>query len=342
VAVEVETTVVEARPAGDEVARDVQSRPDAGDRVFLGVTTSAGLFVLAITGAVGLFLFFQALKALRAVGVFSFLTTAAWQPDALNFGVAAVIAGTVTIAVVAIAISTPIATGTALFIAEIAPGPLKRALVGIVDLMAAVPSVVFGLWGFAYLQVNALGLARWISTWLGWIPIFQVSGADPSDPLSTNSVYASSAFIAGIVVGLMIAPIQCSIMRDVFSQAPPGEREGAFALGATRWGMIRAVVLPFGTGGMIGGTMLALGRALGETIAVYLIISPDFDLKFHPLEKGANSVSALIATRYGDASELGLSALFAAGLVLFVFTLVVNFTASTIVARSRSGAMSDG
>ena len=138
----------------------------------------------------------------------------------------------------------------------------------------------------------------------------------------------------------MIAPIITSIMREVFQQAPLGEREGALALGSTRWGMIKSVVLPFGRGGMIGGTMLGLGRALGETIAVYMIISPVFVIQPHILQNGASSVSALIALRYGEATEFGMSALMAAGLALFVMTLIVNFAASTIVARSRSGASS--
>ncbi len=146
---------------------------------------------------------------------------------------------------------------------------------------------------------------------------------------------------AGIVVSLMIVPTQTSVMREAFSQAPLGEREGALALGSTRWGMIRTVVLPFGRGGIIGGTMLALGRALGETIAVVMIISPIFSINPQVLKTGTNSVSALIALRYGEASQFGLSALMAAGLVLFIITLIVNFTASTIVARSRSGAESN-
>jgi phosphate transport system permease protein len=143
------------------------------------------------------------------------------------------------------------------------------------------------------------------------------------------------------VVGLMIAPIQCALMREVFSQAPAGEREGAFALGATRWGMIRTVVLPFGQGGIIGATMIALGRALGETIAVVLIISPLYKINFHILHSGAISVSSLIETLYSEASPFGLAALFAAGLALFLMTLVINFTAASIIARSRSGAESN-
>jgi phosphate transport system permease protein len=139
----------------------------------------------------------------------------------------------------------------------------------------------------------------------------------------------------------MVMPIQSSVMREVFSQVPLGEREGAFALGATRWGAIRVVSLPFARGGIIGGTMLGLGRALGETIAVLLIISPSFEINFRILESGGNSVSSLIALGYKEASSFGLSALMAAGLALFAMTLVVNFIASAFVARSRSGASSE-
>lgn len=139
----------------------------------------------------------------------------------------------------------------------------------------------------------------------------------------------------------MVVPTQTSVMREAFSQAPVGEREGALALGATRWGMIRAVVLPFGRGGVIGATMLGLGRALGETIAVYMIISPLFSFNWEVLKTGGNSVSALIALRYGESSQFGLSALMAAGLALFLITLVINFGASLVVARSRSGAQTN-
>ena len=138
----------------------------------------------------------------------------------------------------------------------------------------------------------------------------------------------------------MVVPTQTSVMREAFSQTPMGEREGALALGSTRWGMIQTVVLPFGRGGIIGGVMLGLGRALGETIAVYMIISPIFVINWELLKTGTNSVSSLIALRYGESSQFGLSALMAAGLVLFLITLAINFTASSIVARSRSGAES--
>ena len=140
---------------------------------------------------------------------------------------------------------------------------------------------------------------------------------------------------------MMVLPMACAVMRQVFSQTPQGEKEAALALGATRWGMISAVVLPFGRGGIIGGTMLGLGRALGETIAVVLIISPTFEVKPNLTEIGSNSVSALIAGRFGEANAAQLSALLAAGFVLFLITLVVNTLASVVVNRSRSGAGTD-
>ena len=311
-----------------------------GDRVFGGIASLSGVIVLTIIGAVGLFLAIEATQALSATGL-SFLTTSTWQPDRGEFGIASVLFFTVFIAVVAVAIALPISMGTALFIAEVAPTWLRSTLVALVDLMAAVPSVVYGLWGLFLLQGQVIGLSRWLNAWLGWLPFFDVTGADPNNPLSAATVYTASTFIAGIAVAMMVMPIQCVVMREVFSQVPPGEREGAFALGSTRWGMIRVVSLPFGRGGIIGGTMLGLGRALGETIAVLLIISPRFDITFHVLEAGSNSVASLIAIRYTESSGFGLSALFAAGLALFAVTLVVNFTASFFVARSRSGASSE-
>ncbi|MFJ6196619.1 phosphate ABC transporter permease subunit PstC [Micromonospora sp. NPDC092111] len=326
--------------AGADQPRPLRPRRGPADLVFRGGVRAAGVLVLLVMTMVGVFLAYRATLALRVAGP-DFLTTETWEPDSGNFGIAAVLTGTVLIAAVAICVAVPLATGTALYISEFAPRRIRRTLVSLVDLMAAVPSVVYGLWGAFLLQGQVIGLSRWLSTWLGWIPPFRVSGADPRDPLSPPAAYTSSTFIAGLVVALMITPIVCSVMREVFSQAPVGEREGAYALGATRWGMIRAVVLPFGKGGMIGGSMLGLGRALGETIAVYMIISPVFAIQPHLLANGANSVSALIALRYGDASTIGISALMAAGLALFTLTLVVNFVASSIIARSRSGAASD-
>ena len=337
------TTTVYVPPPADHpmpTPRQLVASRDRGDRLFRGGSLSTGIAVLAIMAGVGLFLTIEAWDALERQGV-SFLTTAEWQPDRAEFGIAAVLLFTVSIALVAVTVALPMAMGAALFITQVAPPRLRSTFVAMIDLMAAVPSVVYGLWGLFFFQGKVVGLSRWISHWFGWIPIFEVTGSEPNNPLPTMTVYTASTFIAGIVVALMVMPIQCSIMREVFSQVPIGEREGALALGATRWGMIRIVALPFARGGIIGGTMLGLGRALGETIAVLLIISPRFDISFNILEAGSNSVSSLIALRFGESSGFGLSALMAAGLALFAMTLVVNFTASAFVARSRSGASSE-
>ncbi len=322
------------------IRRSIRPRLSRGDRAFRGMTRVSALVVLGVIAAIGLFLSIQAFTAIR-VAKFSFVTTQAWEPDVHRFGVGGIMVGTVLIALVAVVIAVPISLGLALFISEIAPQRLKRSLVSLVDLMAAIPSVVYGLWALLFLEGRTIGLSRWLSTWFGWIPIFKVNGADASNPAQSGTLYSASTFIVGIAVSLMVIPILCSVMREAFSQAPLGEREGAYALGATRWGMIRTVVLPFGKGGIIGGTMLGLGRALGETIVVILIISPVFTANLHILQSGGNSVSALIANLYSESSSFGISALMAAGLALFVLTLVVNFAASAIVARSRSGAESD-
>lgn len=320
-----------------DTPRRITTRRAPADKVFRGTIRGGGVIVLLIMGFLGVFLLLRAWQALEVAG-FSFLTTQAWEPDSGNFGIAAVIVGTGLIALVAVSIALPLALGTALYISEYAPPKLRKTLVTLVDLMSAIPSVVFGLWGFFFLQGQVTPIAQWLSTVLHAIPLFRVDGVTPGDPLASITVYTSSTFIAGIVVAMMITPIMTSIMREVFMQAPVGEREGALALGSTRWGMIRSVVLPYGKGGVIGGTMLGLGRALGETIAVYMIISPVFTIQPHIFENGANSVSALIALKYGEATEFGMSALMAAGLALFLVTLVVNFAASSVVARSRSGA----
>ncbi|HEV2639167.1 MAG TPA: phosphate ABC transporter permease subunit PstC [Actinocrinis sp.] len=336
------TRVVEPEP-GDEAerARPISARARGGDRVFLGLMSGSGLFVLAIVLTIGGFLGFRAWQALKVAG-FAFFTTQQWQPGIsatgqVSFGVLGLLIGTVLIGLTAILVALPIAFGTALFISEYAPARIKRFAITLIDLMAAIPSVVYGLWGFFFLMPKDEYVAHWISTYFGWIPIFQVAQTDPTSPVVSMEHYSDSTFIAGAVVGLMITPIVCSMMRESFAQAPLGEREGALALGATKWGMIRSVVLPFGKGGVIGGSMLGLGRALGETIAVLMIITPVAQIQVHVLQSGAGSVSALIASHFSAAEPFEISGLMAAGLALFLLTLVINLVASSIIARSRSG-----
>jgi phosphate transport system permease protein len=330
----------EAQSRKGAVPRKLTARLSASDRAFRGVARGGGIVVLVLLGLVGTFLFYRASQALHKAG-WSFLTTQQWNPNGGGFGVAAVLVGTILIALVAVVVAIPVALAASLYISEYAPRSLQRGLISLVDLMAAVPSVVFGLWGFYLVQWHMAPLSRWINTWFGWIPLFKVAGVTPHETQSTATAYTSSTFIAGVVVALMITPIASSIMREAFSQAPLGEREGAYALGATRWGMIRAVVLPFGIGAMIGGTMLGLGRALGETIAVVMIISPVYVIQPHILQHGTSSISSLIATQYLEATPFAVSALMAAGLALFALTLLVNILAAIVVSRSRSGAVSE-
>jgi phosphate transport system permease protein len=334
-----------AGPSGRPLQRprSLRSRVSTQDLVFRGVLRAGGAWVLILMVLVGAFLAYRGGQALHVAG-WSFLTAQRWIPGAGpdSFGIAAVAVGTILIALVAVLAAIPLAIGSALYINEYAPRAIQRFLVSIIDLMAAVPSIVFGLWGFIFFEWRADVFAKWVSDWFFWIPIFGVNTGIPrNDPLTSITNYTASTFIAGLVVALMVTPIASSIMREAFSQAPLGEREGAYALGATRWGMIRAVVLPFARGAMIGGVMLGLGRALGETIAVTLIISPIYVIQWHVLEKGTSSISSLIALHYGAATQFGLSALMAAGLALFAMTLIVNFIAARIVARSRSGALSE-
>lgn len=338
------TTTVRAQTAGAPPSAPPAPRRLArgavgADKVFaIGARTIGGT-VLAITGGIGIFLAIQAFPTLGHYGT-DFLTETQWEPESDTVGIASVLAGTATVALVAISLAFPLALATSLYISEYASPRIKGALVSAVDLMAAVPSIIYGLWGYLLLMPHAGRIARFLHTYLGWIPVFDVD-TDPHAAVWAQTRYTSSAFIAGIAVAMMVLPMAAAVMREVFSQAPLGEREGALALGATRWGMIRTVVLPFGTGGVIGGTMLGLGRALGETIAVLLIISPSFDLKFRPLEIGTETISALIAGRFGEASPAQLSALLTAGLVLFLITLVINTLAAIVVSRSRSGAGTD-
>ena len=322
------------------VKRDIKPRLDQSDLVFHAIARAGGSVMLVVMLLIGAFLAFRATQALRTAG-WSFLTTQSWNPGAGGFGIAAVMTGTFLIAGVAIVFAIPLSIGTALYISEYAPRILQRPLIAVIDLMAAVPSVIFGLWGFFLLQWKVTTVSRWLSTWFSWVPFFHVNNVDPNNPIVTPTTFTSSSFDAGLVVALMITPIISSVMREAFSQAPAGEREGAYALGSTRWGMIRSVVLPFGRGAMIGGTMLGLGRALGETLAVTLIISPVYAIQTHILQHGTSSISSLIALHYGESTPFGISALMAAGLALFAVTLLVNFIAAQIVARSRSGAQSE-
>jgi phosphate transport system permease protein len=326
-------TVTPARPAPaeDDVPRAIVSPGSRGDFIFRTVLRVAGLSSFVITGLILVFLIIRSSWAFRADGL-SFFTKQDWVFVGNEFGIGGILPGTLIIGCIASVIAMPVALATAVFISEYAPGRLRRILIAVIDLMAAIPSIIYGVWGRYFLMPRVIGIMAWLSRHLSWFPPFSTT-VQPS-----SSTFVGSPMVAGMVVSLMAIPIITSLSREVFSQAPQGEREAAYALGSTRWGMVRTVVLPFGRGGAVGACMLGVGRALGETIAVLLVITPIFGLNWHVLQSGGNSVAAMIAAQWAYASTNQLSALMAAGLVLFAITLVVNSIAAVIINRSRSGA----
>jgi phosphate transport system permease protein len=321
-----------ADPADDR-PRKIISRPSAADRIYRGILRAAGLSVLIITALILVFLFLQAWPAIKAEG-FGLITTSTLTTGNNQFGVAALLPFSGYVAVIALAIAVPAGFAAALYISEYAPDRLRRPLIAVVDVLAAIPSIVFALWGLIFLMPHILGLEGWIGKYFGWIPIFKV----PVNATQTQLV--GSTFIAAAVVSMLVLPIIISLSRQVFSQAPQGEREAAYALGSTRWGMVRTVVLPFGRAGMIGASMLGLGRAFGETIVVsyILIVSNTAHFSPHMLQSGGNTITSEIANNIFVFDKRGVAFLLAAGLVLFATTLCINTIASVVVSRSRSGA----
>jgi phosphate transport system permease protein len=303
------------------------------DRVFGGVNTAAALTTLLVMGLIAVFLFKQASPALSKAGG-KFFTTFEWSPDEepAIYGIGAMLFGTVVAALIALMVAVPVSFGTALFINEYAPLKLRRMLVTFIDLLAAIPSLIFGLWGLSYFQPKLDGPALWLSRHMSFIPIFKTK----------VPIFGSSLFVSGLVLALMIVPIITSVSLAVMSEVPRVFCEAALALGGTKAGMIKEVVWPFSRGGLIGASMLGLGRALGETIAVALILSNDFRIPHNVLSPGGASVAGTIALKFPEAGENGRSALIAAGLVLFIVTLLVNVLARAVVARSKKPAGAKG
>jgi len=315
--------------------REITTKPRRSDKIFRAVVTTGGLSSLVILGLIALFLGYRGFEILRQEGI-GFITNADWSittDDAGNvveshFGLSAMLVGTILCSIVAVVIALPISVFSALFLNFYAPAWLKRFLVAIIDMMAAFPSILFGIWGFLVLMPSVEYWAKLIHRYLGWIPIFDVQ----------VPVYTRSPFVAGVVLAIMIIPIITSVSREVFSQAPLDRIQAAYALGATRWAMIKAVVIPHGRSGVIGGAMLGLGRAMGETVAVFTVLNIVFQINWHVLLGAGGNVASLIILKFGDASPYEIKALMAAGLVLFLLTLVVNGIANFIVKRTgKSG-----
>lgn len=302
-----------------------------GDRVFRGLSTGAGAAVLVIMAAIAIFLIYRSVPALRA-NTANFLTFTSWLPDETpaQFGIAALLFHTLVTGVLAMLMAVPVAIGIALFITFYAPMRASQTLGYFVDLLAAVPSIVYGLWGFAFLAPHMGGLTLWLDKWLGWLPLFDYQAQNRPNNLTD--------FTAGVILAIMILPIISSISREVFRQVPREQVEAALALGATRWEMLRTAVLPFGRAGVVSASILGLGRALGETLAVTIVLSNVYAISWHLTETGGVTFASNIALKYGEAGDIGTGALIASGLCLFVITLVVNFSAQLILGKQQRKA----
>jgi len=317
--------------------REITTEPRLSDKVFQRVVTSGGLSSLLILGLIFIFLLIQGFQTFKSQGI-HFLTGSAWnaavndanQIDAKNshFGIAAMLVGTLVCAVIAIIIAVPISVFSALFLTFYVPNSLKKIMVSVVDLMAAFPSVLFGLWGFFVLEPVGEYWAKLLHKYFGWVPFFKMEAP----------FFSRSPFIAGLVLAIMIIPIVTSISREIFGQTPLDRIQAAYALGATRFGMIKAVAFPYARSGIVGGAMLGLGRAMGETVAVYTVLNIVYKINWHVLIGAGGNVASMILLKFGEATPGEVKALMAAGLVLFVVTLIVNSIADLIVARSgKSG-----
>jgi phosphate transport system permease protein len=315
--------------------REITTQPRRSDRIFRRVVTAGGLSSLLILGLITTFLGFRGFEILWKEGL-SFITGADWTVSYdeannvvdSNFGLGAMLVGTILCAFVAVVIALPISVAMSLFLNFYAPQWLKKILVTVIDMMAAFPSILFGIWGFLVLMPSAEYWGKLLNKYLGWIPFFEVN----------PYIFTRSPFVAGVVLAIMIIPIITSVSREVFSQAPLDRIQAAYALGATRWAMIKAVVIPHGRSGVIGGAMLGLGRAMGETVAVYTVLNIVFQINWHVLLGAGGNVASLIVLRFGEATPYEIKALMAAGLVLFGLTLLVNALADVIIKRTgKSG-----
>jgi phosphate transport system permease protein len=315
-------------PLGPPESALAPSRSVLPDRAFRLLALGAGLLVLVVLALVAVATTQQAWPAFRKEGL-AFLTSREWAPSQGKFGALAFIYGTAVVSVIALVLAVPVSVGIALFLTEVAPRRLRGPVVYLLDLLAAVPSVVFGLWAFDRLR-QPLGNTVYpaIAGTLGGIPVLGRLVGPPVNGLSFVT--------AGVILGLMITPIITSLTREVFNTVPNSLREGALAMGATRWEMIREAVLPYGRVGLVGAVMLGLGRAMGETIAVTLTIGSSWQITSHLFSSG-DAMPAVIVNQFGEASGTHRAALIGLGVVLFLMTILVNIAARATLGRRVRG-----
>lgn len=319
------TDLVEPAALEDRPFRP-RSSPTRPDQAFRGISAAAAFASLIIVVATLVFLIKGSGSALHSAGIVNFFTQSYWRPTVGRFGALGLIEGTIIIAVLAVLVAAPLGVGMAVFINEYAPAGIRTVITSVVDLLAALPSILFGLWGLFAFKNKLVPIAKWVGDHASVFPFFRVPQG--------GAILAGSSFVAGMVLSIMILPIITSVSRDVMAQVPREQCEGALALGGTRWAMIRSVILPFGRNGIIGAILLGFGRALGETIALALLIVLIFQVNTKLLTQGASAIAPAIAVKFGEAGPVERSALVAIGLALFLVTLVVNLVARGIVSRS--------
>lgn len=294
-----------------------------GDRIFSGAAVAAGVTILALLAGVAIFLLVEAWPAITA--------DASELPggESLLAYIWPLAFGTVLAAGLAIVIAVPLSVAVALYVSFYAPRRLSQGLGYVIDLLAAIPSIIYGLWGIAVLGPASVDLQRWLAENLGFIPIFE----------GPASATGRTMLVVGFVLAIMILPIITAVTREVFARTPRAQREASLALGATRWEMIKMTVLPFGKSAVIGGSMLGLGRALGETMAVAIILSVSGGVTFNLVSSGnPSTIAADIALQFPESSGIAVNTLVASGLALFAITLVVNIAARAFVSRGEARA----
>jgi phosphate transport system permease protein len=321
----------EPSPISTNPSKNAKVRP--GDRIFRGLAEGSGILIVALIAAIGLFLLWRAVPALGRNEENFFLYGGNWNTAdtaAMKFGILDLLQVTVFVSVFALILAMPVALGIAIYLTNYAPKRVAGPLAYMVDLLAAVPSIIYGVWGLYVLAPTIRPVAQWLNDNLGWLFLFKTGNASVAG--------GGTIFTAGIVLAVMILPIITAVAREVFMQTPRGQIEAALALGATRWEVVRTTVLPFGLSGYVSGAMLGLGRALGETIALLIILrgtQKAFDWTLFDAGYTFASKIAAAASEFNDQYKAG--AYIAAGLVLFILTFLVNSLARAAVSgKGRS------
>jgi phosphate transport system permease protein len=322
-------TVMTRPPAeggAQEPPRLSARRPAVADRGFQYLALGCGLLVLVILALIAVSMITKAWPVFRdQPGTFFFSKT--WDPAHNKYGALAFAYGTIVTSAIAIVVGVPVSVGIALLLTEVAPQWLRTPVIYLIDLLAAVPSVVFGLWGLLVLRGPLDNRYADLNNWFKHIPVLNTL-------FSGGGHEGTSLMTAGLILALMITPIVTSLSREVFATVPVAQKEGALALGATRWEMIRSSVLGWGRSGVVGAVMLGLGRAMGETIAVALLVGSSAQITGHLFRPG-DTMAGVIANQFGEASGVFRSALIALGVVLFAITILVNLGARAILNRSE-------